>query len=596
MQVGIAFDLASAVNVVAGAILSDLSEQARARLSAKSAQQRLDATIRAEIRALGLAGRVDRVRLREALRSDDFIALVADEEAEGASADRRASVLLDGALADLSPTERDIVFYRLRQLTVRSLIEGLSPADQLSFYTLQNIDEASLFLVNITRDSFSVLERLRQHLGVGEDDEEEGDVQGEDAAALLPRHRRSLLAVTIQSVAARLEVQLRDLAHDGELLLSVATTVDLMVTNFEAKLEQAVLALHTSEVADYYGSAGRLSNESMVFANSRLRSLSSEAVEISEILRTLTFGQVDLTAVADLTAQIAAVETFLVLHVSAGGGLVDRPDNLAAPDYPESVGPETLEDLAAALLELNELRMELRAALASAAWGGGRDLSAYEPMRASSRTPSASRRESLDPRAKVALAEVLRDLGDNDQALQLCSTILEGAQGGVSYEMRALQILVELGDGDAPRRYWKAVGSGEHSARVAADLLSLGWGASIEGADLAGVIRTEGMDGLVEHLSEVQLPGVVDELWAAARSGDVRMSLRVKALMVLAQLDARDLLVEMAASLRADVWLRIRAAVELDKLGDPRAAGILSDLTDMEEELPALRPYVAKYG
>lgn len=355
--VSLTFDLAEAINLLAGGALGEGSTSIRSRLEHVMVRRQLKKTLRSELTALGILHKAEIDAAVSLVVSDRFAALIAE------SPDTRASDEDDLAriLARLDPREQVLVVHRIRQIAVAEVLRNASVNDAVVLHMLKNIDEASLFLVNMGLDNARELAKLESRLFTA------------TARPAPPALRessdsieaRSLLALTVSAAVREFGVVIRSDTKSRDLIEWTGQALDRLIDDFENQVEQILIVLHRSHYQAFYGSARRMTLASLTAANRRLRSLAADARSIAESLERLKSLPAAVHSLATMSTSIVVAEDFLVIRVHGVIESGDVDDNLDSPSFMGELGDETLLELTSALESLTELRFEVRRAVAA---------------------------------------------------------------------------------------------------------------------------------------------------------------------------------------------------------------------------------------
>lgn len=356
---GLAFDLAEALNLLAGGAFGEGAGSLRARLEDKAVRRKLRKALRSDLTGLGILTRSETNSLVSFVVSDRFAALITDSaDFENSETDELSRIL-----SRLDREQEILVVRRIRQVALSALLRTTDLNDAVVVHMLRNIDEASLFLVNLGLDNRQMLTDLSELI-------ESIHVSGVSPAPPAIRESihslqaRSLLALTVSAAVREFGIVVRVDSDNRELIEWTGRALDMLVDDVESQVEQVLIVLHRSQYGRLYGSAHRIPIDSILAANRRLQTLSADARTIAEALARVETLPPAVLRLVEMTATIAIAEDFLVLRLHNLDGIAEVDDNLGSPMFSSELGSSTIVELTAALQQLSALRLDLRRAVA----------------------------------------------------------------------------------------------------------------------------------------------------------------------------------------------------------------------------------------
>lgn len=358
---GLAFDLAELINVLAGGALAEGSSSVRARLERAAALRSTARAIRKDLSGLGFLRQVEVDSVAAYVASERFAAVVTDSSDQDDAHSRELADLL----SRLDPNQQTLVIRRVQQVALAALLRNADPDNSVIIHMLGNIDETTLFLVNLGLDTSkavadltTVVESNRQAPAAIP-----ASVPVKESPASLAA--RSLLALTVSAAVRDFGTIVRVDAGNRELIEWTGHALDMLIDSCECQVEQILLVLHRAQYQDFHGSANRVSGRELIAANLRLSHLAQDARTIAENLNAIEALPPSVQRLIDTTTSIGIVEDFLLLKVHDFSGLSEVDDDLNSPNFDEGLGRSTMAELTGALSDLGALRLDLRRAVSA---------------------------------------------------------------------------------------------------------------------------------------------------------------------------------------------------------------------------------------
>ena len=371
---GLVFDLAEAINLLAGAVLGEGAASLRDRLSDVTLRRSLVKTLCKTVNAEPGLSTASRREVTEMVSSPKFIALICGDrlpETERQALEAQFSTIFD----QISQPIQAILLVHLRDAAIDVIETSLPIADRILHRTVRQINEQVADLSATLKDLISnpgtVSREIRVQLDLPGNQRVRPPlpiVQGKARQTGGDRYV-SALALAIADVLGQFPVdRIVRGSVDAALILDAYRAVDRLLSHFE---EQSIVILRLLDKAEfakeYYGSTS-VGFRSIVGANLHLVRITEQMRQIAKGMERLpaldsNFRQ-RLDVVADLCLQVVELEDFLVLRLlSRHDGEVQYEDNLTAPRFLSEVGEQTVSDFSRNLIKLLQYRSSLHAAI-----------------------------------------------------------------------------------------------------------------------------------------------------------------------------------------------------------------------------------------
>jgi hypothetical protein len=373
---GLAFDLAEAINLLAGAALGETTTSLREQLTDAALRRSLAKALRKAVNTEQGLSKASCQELTKLVSSSQFIALICGDRLSDLERERAEAKFSD-ALAQLNQPIQAILLVHLRDVAVRAIESSLPLADRILHRSVRHLNEQvsdlSTTVSELADNSETVYREIQAQLykresmwvqpplpsAQGRDQKTEGD------------QYVSALALAVADVLGQFPVDRIARGNmDAALIIDAYRAVDRLLSNFE---EQSIVLLQLLDEADfakhYYGSAG-VGFKVISGANFRLVRISEQMRQIAKGMEHLPALNDDfrqrLEAVADLCLQVVEIEDLLSLRLLSGGhGETQYEDNLRAPAFFDTVGKGTVDDFSRNLIKLLQYRSSLHGAIAN---------------------------------------------------------------------------------------------------------------------------------------------------------------------------------------------------------------------------------------